>query len=333
MNEKRYYKFFRGTSQAFSQITPNSDTVYFIQDTRELYLGDRRFGIGTDVNVNVVGVGDCVRDITYDPTAKLFTITKGDAGSLDSVQAAIQAALPDITVTGVIAGDKILSLNGTELATTLSISTQTDPNTDKVYVVLKGIGGVEISKFDASQFVASGFLQSVTIEERIISGQVHKVLVFTFVLADGTTQIVECDLQELIDVYTAMIGGGLGLDGNAFYIDNDVIASSGLNTDVTGHFGEAVTLNTIKYSNKGLITDTCTYTFTLPGLSGSVGTAGQVAKLVSYVSLSDSGELVGQAADVSTSLSDSSTDLQIPTAKAVWQAVKDHAGSTWEVIT
>ena len=86
-------------------------------------------------------------------------------------------------------------------------------------------------------------------------------------------------------------------------------------------------MNTIKYDEHGLITGKGTFRFMMPSLTG--GTIGGTSKLLTYVGIDGSGILSGETVDISTSLSLASTDTQIPTAKAVYDAI-DASKTRWE---
>ena len=179
-----------------------------------------------------------------------------------------QAEIPQVPVEGVAANDKIISLTNRELASTLSITTEKALD-GRQYIILKGINGVEISRFDASVFVTSGMIQSVTIQDLPVpGGGTDKFLVITFITADGTST-VQVDLEEIIEVYTAAVDGGLTLNGstNAFSITNTVTPNTaGVNTDKTVTFGSNLTLNTITYDAHGSITGTKQITIQIPSL-------------------------------------------------------------------
>lgn len=238
--------------------------------------------------------------------------------------------IPDVPVAGVKADDKVLALDGNLLSSTLSITTERGVD-NKQYVILKGINGVEISKFDASDFITSGMLQSVTLEDVLIDGQVHKFLVMTFLTADGGTSTVRVDMEELIDAYSAAANGGLTLntETNEFSITNTVTSNtSGLNTDEVITFGSTVALNTITYDSHGSITGTRQIEFTIPSISGgNAGTQGSVSKVVTYMNIDSNGALTAETANVvdsSAGIDASSTDVQLPTAKAVYNLVDDN---------
>lgn len=275
-----------------------------------------------------------VDDTDKDNVEISLNIASGaEAGNVDIEECSdglrANVTLPPVPVQGVRGGDKVLSMDGTSLFSTLSIDTET--SNGRTYIVLKGLQGVEISKFDASDFITSGMLQSVTLQEQVIGGQVHKVLVMTFLVAGGGTSTVSVDLNDLLDVYGAAAGGGLTMDAsNEFSITNSVTPnSSGLNESKNVAFNSTVTLNTITYDAHGLITGTKAITFSIPGLSGSVGTSGSNNKLLTFVSMSPTGTLSGEYINVVTSLSSASTDAQIPTAKTVYDSV-DAATAKWQ---
>ena len=375
--------FSRGSSVNFPSVVKDPNTLYFLTDTHEMYLGGEKYAFGDDISVVITGVGDTVTDVTYSAADKLLTLVKGDAGDAASVKEAIQEALdqcvktissdrgssilvdsedpnniklslniaegqhagnveieecsdglranveiPEATVTGIVEGEKVLSLDGTNLQTTLSVAAEKDSE-DRTFIVLKGKGGVEISKFDASDFVKAGMLKSVALEDAVVSGEIHRILVLEFNIEGGRTETIRVDLQEFIDIYSAKAGGGLKLEGSEFSIDNNVEASDGVIADTTVEFGQDIQLKTVKYNDKGLIVGTKTVTFRIPGLSGSAGTEGSLTKLLTFVGVNNTGTMSGETIDISTAISASSGDDQIPTAKAVWQAIDD-AKVIWE---
>lgn len=237
--------------------------------------------------------------------------------------------IPDASVTGVKAGDKVLSLEGSQLAATLSITTEAGTD-GKQYVILKGIGGAEISKFDASDFVSSGMLQSVTLEDIVVEGNVHKFLVMTFIVEGGGTDTIRVDLNDLMNTYGAEAYGGLKMNANnEFSIENSVTPNLSVNTDKTIQFNSTVTLKTIAYDSHGLITGVKDITFSIPGLTGSVGASGDKSKLLTFVSMSADGVLSGEYMNVVSSIGSTSTDAQIPTAKSVYDLVES-AATKWE---
>ena len=244
-------------------------------------------------------------------------------------------AIPEVPVEGVATGDKILSLSNSQISSTLTITTERGQD-NKQYIILRGINGVEVSKFDASDFITSGMLQSVTLEDLPVGGgEYHKFLVMTFLTAGGGTETVRVDLEELIDAYSAASGGGLTLNTatNEFSITNTVTPNTaGVNAGQTITFGSNVTLNTITYDSHGSITGTKAITFNIPALAGgSVGTSGSVSRVVTYATIDANGTFTGEYANVVNStagIDNNSTDAQIPTAKAVYGLV-DSSITKW----
>ncbi len=370
--------FSRGSSVTFPSVLKDPNTIYFLTDTNEIYLGSDKYGFGKDITVTISGVGDTVSNVSWDLASKTLILTMGEAGDAQSIKDAIDEAvgtciktistdrgsailvddedpenvklslniaegqhagnvlieecsdglkasveIPEDAVQGVVAGDKVLSLEGELLKSTLSIGTVKE--NDITYVILKGIGGQEISRFDASDFVKDGMLDSVALEYSTeIPG--HRVLVFTFNTASGKEKI-KVDVTEFIDTYTAAAEGGLKLDGNEFSIKNEVEASGPINTDVAPGFGETVVLKAVKYDAHGLVTGTGNFNFTMPSIVG--GEIGGSAKLLRHVQIASDGTLTGVDIDISTALNESSKHTQIPTAKAVYEAIQD-AKTLWE---
>lgn len=375
--------FSRGSSVNFAQVVKDPNTLYFLNDTHEIYLGGEKYAFGQDISIAITGVGDTVSNVTFDSYQKLLTLVLGEAADAESIQDLLDDAIatcvksittdrgsailvdatdsenpklslniasgsnagnvvleecsdglkasveiPEDAVTGVKTGDKILALDNKELTSTLSITTVKEDS--KTYVILKGINNAEISRFDASEFVKDGMLDSVALKWSS-DGLNHRILVLTF-NTDAGKEAIELDVNDLVDVYTAAVTGGLSLnDANEFSIANSVIAAvEPINSNKAPAFGETVTLKAVKYDAHGLITGTGDFTFKMPSLVG--GSVGSSDKLVTLVSVAADGTVTGSSVDIATSLSASSTNSQIPTAKAVWDAVED-AKTVWESIS
>ena len=375
--------FSRGSSSRFPDIIKDPNTMYFITDTKEIFLGADRYAFGKDVTINVTGVGDCITDITWDLASKTLGVTKGNAGDAVSVRELLDEALedyvmnvtaprdsainvdntdpqnpvlslkiatdpehegnvkfdqcseglyanveiPEVPVSGVAPDDKIISVDHTLLKSTLGITTTKDAATDKTYIELQGIGGQTISRFDATSFVKHGLLKDARIDYKSPGpGIAQPWLILEFWVYDdqstASTIVREVNLTDLIDTYYAKAGGGLKLENGEFSIENEVNASSGLNDNVNLEFGRTATLNTIMYDSHGCITGQKTFTVTVPGLSGSVGAADN-SKVVTFVGLGSDGQLIGNALDITDTLSTTSTDNQVPTAKATFDAIAD----------
>lgn len=103
-------------------------------------------------------------------------------------------------IEGIVENDKVLSKSGNNIMSTLSLDyvTEGEGEAAKKYIVLKGIGGVEIDRIDASDFIADSFLDDVEIKQ--VDGK--DILYFTWAMADGTTKTDSVDLSKYINIYT-----------------------------------------------------------------------------------------------------------------------------------
>lgn len=371
-------QFSRGSSVNFQNIPKDPNTLYFLTDSHEMYLGGEKYAFGKDITVVVQGNGDTIANATFDRDEKKLVLVLGEAGDAasvielvrDAVAACVKTVtsdrgssilvddsdpenlklklniaegrnagnvnieecsdglrasveIPEDAVQGVDAEDKILKLDGKMLKTQLSITTVRENGA--TYVVLKGLNGVEVSRFDAAEFVKDGMLDSVELKYSS-DGLNHRILVLTFNTAAGK-EAIELDINDLVDVYVARENGGLREENNEFFIDNSVEASGPINTDVAPAFGEEVTLKAVKYDAHGLITGVGTFKFKMPEIVG--GEVGGAGKLVTHLAVGADGEFTGETVDLVTALSASNTDAQVPTAKATWQAIED-AKTVWE---
>lgn len=371
-------QFSRGSSVNFQNIPKDPNTLYFLTDSHEMYLGGEKYAFGKDITVVVQGNGDTIANATFDRDEKKLVLVLGEAGDAasvielvrDAVAACVKTVtsdrgssilvddsdpenlklklniaegrsagnvnieecsdglrasveIPEDAVQGVDAEDKILKLDGKMLKTQLSITTVKENGA--TYVVLKGLNGVEVSRFDAAEFVKDGMLDKVELKYSS-DGLNHRILVLTFNTEAGK-EAIELDINDLVDVYVARENGGLREENNEFFIDNSVEASGPINTDVAPAFGEEVTLKAVKYDAHGLITGVGTFKFKMPEIVG--GEVGGAGKLVTHLAVGADGEFTGETVDLVTALSASNTDAQVPTAKATWQAIED-AKTVWE---
>lgn len=194
--------------------------------------------------------------------------------------------VPASGITGVKSGDKLLSLDGSEIESTLTISCESIG--DSTYIVLRGVNGVEVSKFDASDFVVEAMIDAVDYNPE--THQLH----IKFRTEQGE-QDVYIDLSDLIDTYSAAVGGGLALENNEFSIANEVDPGTTYQSDSTPSFGDTLTFKSIDYDSHGSITGQNDFNIVLPELSGTVGDSGT---LINYVEIDNSGQLTGSTIDI-----------------------------------
>lgn len=160
-------------------------------------------GIATGAEVNYIkSVGD---NLAVDASGKL-TVT-----------------IPAAEVTGVAENDSILSLNGTELSSTLSLSY--DSTAKEIY--LKGKDNKVISTVNATDFIKDGMIDNVAWS----TGKTN-TLVITF-NTDAGKQAIEVDFQKLVDTYTA--GNGIDVNGQVVSVKiNNADSGVKLSADTNG---------------------------------------------------------------------------------------------------
>ena len=103
--------------------------------------------------------------------------------------------IPSATVTGVKTGDKVITLDGTELSTTIAFSVDSAVDKEgKKYLRLTGVNGVDLGKVDIASFVKDGMLSNASFNDTN-----HK-LTLTF-NTDAGKEAIEVNLSSLVDVY------------------------------------------------------------------------------------------------------------------------------------
>jgi len=190
----------------------------------------------------------------------------------------------------------------------------------KVFIQLKDKDGNTISSIDIATLIGDGKLVSASLD------QSDNLIINYNIL--GHDEQISVDFSDLDVKYYAKNGGGLLINNNnEIFIDNDVNSNDHLNADKEPSFGDNLLINFVKYNSKGLINGVGNFNVKIPSLSGSVGQKDTYSKLITYLELNNSGELVGQTIDITKVIDDNSTDEQIPTAKAVnnellkWNAI------------
>lgn len=180
-------------------------------------------GLRTDVDAKVKSVeGTNAVVATTTEHAVSVSLKTSDKGNVKFTQdtdgLSANVTIPDATVTGVKADDKVLALEGTELTSTISLSVDATVGEDgKKYIRLKGINGADLGKIDTADFVKDGMLQNA-----VYSTDTHKItLTFN---TDAGGKVIELDLNDLVNVYKAGNGLNLATDGT-FSINTDITAT------------------------------------------------------------------------------------------------------------
>lgn len=148
----------------------------------------------------------------------------------------------DIPITNVKTGDKVLSLIGKDIGSTITMDYVSADK--KIY--LKGIAGTIISSVDATDFIKDGMVDNVTFDP------VTKILTITFNTQSGKESI-PVDLSGLVDTYTA--GNGITITGNIISIKVDPTSESFLTVGANGLkiSGVQTAINTATNSIKATI--------------------------------------------------------------------------------
>lgn len=200
-----------------------------------LTLGSTK-GIGVTVDA-VEDANGIVTGATNVVTAgavaeKIASLDKEDTAVATKYVSSVSEADGIITVgrTNLVnANDKVLATNDTgNLTSTLDLTYDSSAKT----ITLAGIGGAEIAKIDATDFVKDGMLESVTLVEIDSKTYIH----FVWNTDAGKTEL-DLDVTKLIDTYTA--GDGLALDDHKFSVnvnetDNEFLEVTSAGVRVTG---------------------------------------------------------------------------------------------------
>lgn len=173
-----------------------------------------------------------VASVTGDTTVKAETVdhavtlslATSDKGNVKFTQdtdgLSANVTIPAATVTGVAAGDKVLSLTNKLVSATVGLDygdATTEALNGKKAIKLLGKDGVVISEIDASAFIKDGMIQSVAFDTKT------KHVTITFNTAAGKEPI-DVDLSTLVDTYKAGTGLSLANDGT-FSVNTTTIAT------------------------------------------------------------------------------------------------------------
>lgn len=222
------------TKANFTKVAANyNDCIVFIEDTLEIYTHGGYYGVsvadaaeiakiaglGTRLTTAEGEIAKKIKSVTADATGALsattteyattigLKIATGDnAGNVTLTQTAnglaASVVIPDATVTGVKADDKILDLDGTELTSTLAITYGEDSeNNNAKTIFLRGKDSAIISKIDATEFVKDKVVSSAELVTTAESGVEIEVPYIKMVFNDESNPI-RFSVKSLVDVYT-----------------------------------------------------------------------------------------------------------------------------------
>ena len=165
------------------------------------------------------------------------------------------SAAVEIPVTGVEAGDKVLSLTDKLVSATVSLEygdAVSEALKGKKAIKLLGKNGTLISEIDASEFIKDGMLDTVELVKNPEEQTEGTYLQLTWNTDSGKSAPMLINVTDLIDVYTA--GRGLNLNGKEFSVDTNIIATVQSVTDakaeLKGNTGSTADSDTIAGAKK-----------------------------------------------------------------------------------
>ena len=163
----------------------------------------------------------------------IIEVVKVNGSSLVVAEAdrSVDITIPTAPVQGVAAEEKVISLDGDKLKTTLTLSYVPATETNHAALRLQGIDGAVIYSLDATAFVKDGMISGAKLEGPKGDETGEKYLVLTF-NTDAGAEDIRMDVSELLDYYAA--GDGLALDGKTFAIQLDATAESYLKVTTNG---------------------------------------------------------------------------------------------------
>ena len=157
----------------------------------------------------------------------LATSDKGNVKfSQDTDGLSANVVIPDATVTGVKADDKVLSLTDKLVSATVSLGygdAESVGLEGKKAIKLLGKNDTLISEIDASEFIKDGMLDTVELVKNPEGQTAGTYLKLTWNTDSGKSGPMFINVTDLIDVYTA--GSGLKLNGKEFSVNTSTIAT------------------------------------------------------------------------------------------------------------
>ena len=142
----------------------------------------------------------------------------GTALTVADSDRSVDITIPTAPVQGVATGEKLISLDGDKLKSTLTIAyvaASKDENGEHVpsQLRLQGIGGDVISSINADQFVKDGMIEKVEVDGPQEGETGKKYLVITWNTESGK-DVMRLDVSEIFNPYEAE--NGVQLSGNTF---------------------------------------------------------------------------------------------------------------------
>lgn len=158
---------------------------------------------------------------TTGAAADVSIADSGDKITATNVEGALAELADRITNKNVSvdSNEKILAVTNNVLSTTLSVAIekQGESGNQKDYIVLKGIGGEEISKVDATTFVKDGMISNAELFSTAESGiSLETPYIKISFNTDGPSEPIRFSVKDLVDTYTS--GDATALEINGYTI-------------------------------------------------------------------------------------------------------------------
>lgn len=206
------------------QVVLGNDTRLLPQDASDVvYDGEHISDFkGTNLKESVIELENAIIDNEQATAAALNDLNK----RINDI--------PDATVTGITVGDKVLTLDGTNLTSTINLAIdETTDASGKRYIKLLGIDNADLGKIDISEFIKDGMLESAELVEDPEGQEKGTYIKLSWNDASGKTPMF-LNVTSLIDIYVQ--GYGIKISGKQISVDTDVIATKDYvdNTKYTG---------------------------------------------------------------------------------------------------
>ena len=155
----------------------------------------------------------------------------GTAIEITAADKSVDITVPTAPVQGVADDEKVISLDGDKLKSTLTLAYVPATETENAVLRLQGINGTVVSSIDATAFVKDGMLSDAKLVGPNEGETGEKYLSLTF-NTDAGSEEIRMDVSDLIDYYSA--GDGLNIDGKTFSVKVDTTANTYLQVTTNG---------------------------------------------------------------------------------------------------
>ena len=200
-----------GTDGLVKKVTDNTAAIATEKSEREASIQNLQTNfnsLDSTVNNIEISLSEKVDGVIFEQRTNNIT------QDIEDIDEKIDTEIGKVTTAVESAINTTKAYTDTEIAG-LTVSIEKKESVD--YIIIKNSEGTEITSVNASTFVQDSFLDDVAYDSE--SGKIT----FTWVMGDGSTKTDEVAVADFVQTYTA--GTGLVLEGNAFSVDTEVIAT------------------------------------------------------------------------------------------------------------